>query len=112
MQRVFCKLSWYSGHVSRAPGENFPLLAEEGHEGSCLFFWEVRVDSNRLVRVRWVKLVGDCVAIDAEVAIEFFLTHFCLLVEICFCLCHGYLFELLLGSKRVRNFRKITVTLV
>src|SRR3954467_6529964 len=70
-QCVLCELARYPWHIGWAPGEDFPLLAKKGDEGSGLFFREVSVDAGCFPWVRWVHLVGECVAVDTEISSVF-----------------------------------------
>ena len=82
---MFRELAWYSWHVGWAPGEDFPFFTEESDEGSRLLFWEVGVHADCFLWFHWVHLMGDRVAVNAEVA-RIPLTRFGLLTEKCFCL--------------------------
>ena len=66
---VLGEFSGYAWHVSWTPGKNFPVLTEELDERAFLCRGEVRRDDDRLSGVRWVHLVGSCVATFVEFSV-------------------------------------------
>ena len=67
-----CVLGEFSGdawHVCRTPSEYFPVLTEELDKRAFLCGGEVRRDDDYFSGVRWVHLVGSCVAAFAEFSV-------------------------------------------
>src|SRR4051812_21971435 len=104
MRRACYANSWYSWHVGWAPGKDFPFSTEESYEGSRLLLWEMGVHADCFLWVRWMYFMGDCVAVNVEVASVFLcLASACQQENTSVCR-HGYFFEFLLGSKCVGDF--------